>query len=235
MSAPDTLASWLVGRGLTPQEADLWGDFVIDALELVDEAYDLLCTPDEWLAFVDGCHGPKPTEPDITSGLGDRMKRLWASAAIDSGRDRLSVAYESPTPGDDAHGIYKTKADFRVERKFEAGYCAAFVLEAKGLRIPSDVSKKYLAIDGIGCFVDRSPPYTADAIAGMLGYAYKKYTSWEPSVIAALPIVTKTHRHDIIAVNGAGRTAIASDHSRSAIGLSLDVTVLHSVLNFEFA
>jgi hypothetical protein len=220
---------------LTPQEAVLWSDFVADALELLDDAYTLLCGAGEWTKFVSGCHGPKPTEPDLTSGLGDRMRQLWTDAPLDSARDKLTLAYESPTPGDHTHGKYKPKADFRIERKFEAGYGAAFVIEAKSLRIPSDVPNKYLALDGIGCFTHRTPPYTTDILAGMLGYAHKTPAVWEPRLIAILPTKTGAHRQEVIVVDGAGRTVIASDHTRSAIGLSKDITILHTVLNFEFA
>ena len=86
MSKPESLSSWLVGRGLTPQEADLWTEFIVDAIELMDDGYDLLRCAEEWSSFAAGCHGPKPTEPDITSGLGDRMKRLWADAPLGSAR-----------------------------------------------------------------------------------------------------------------------------------------------------
>ena len=72
--------TWLLGRGLSPQEADLWSDFIVDALDLLEDGHSLLRTPTEWASFLTGCHGSRPSEPEITSGLGDRMERLRIDA-----------------------------------------------------------------------------------------------------------------------------------------------------------
>ncbi|NTF34129.1 hypothetical protein [Rhizobium skierniewicense] len=234
MNTLTSLEAWLIDRGLTAQEAAVWSDFVIDALELVDEAYALLLTPAEWASFIAGCHA-LPTEPDLTSGLGDRMKRLWVDASFDSRRDRVIVAYEVPTPGDEKHGKHKSKADFRFERKFEAGYCAAFVVEAKSLRTKTDLTSRYLGSDGIGCFTHRAPPYSTAVMAGMLGYAMSNPSTWEPDLSTALKTFPETRRYRSISIGLAGKQSLASDHPRTQAGSDSDVTILHSILDFDFA
>lgn len=107
------------------------------------------------------------------------------------------------------------------------------MLEAKGLKTPSDLSSKYLGKDGIGCFLERSPPYTRDIVGGMLGYAYSKHATWLPELLKAFNI-GKALRQEVVNV-APSRIVVASDHQRSSLGISLPITVLHSVLDFETA
>jgi hypothetical protein len=158
------------------------------------------------------------------------MRRLRNEAPIDSGRDRIQVSYESPTPGDERHGIRKSKADFRFERKFEAGFAAEFVVEAKPLRSVADITSRYMAADGLGCFVERSPPYSREFAAGMLGYAYAKPSSWPSALASSLSSEASVIRSGNIRM-ARGRLALVSDHPRTALGLE-PVTVLHAVLDF---
>ncbi|WCT72660.1 hypothetical protein PQ455_13590 [Sphingomonas naphthae] len=230
MSASVSLHRWLMDRGLTVQEADLWADFINDALELLDDGHALLRTPAEWASFLGGCAGPAPTEPELTSGLGDRMQRLRNDAPIDSSRDRIQVGYECPTPGDERHGNRKSKADFRFEKKFDAGFAAAFVVEAKPLRTPADIPNRYMAADGLGCFLERSPPYSRELAVGMLGYAYRNPAAWMPALTRHLGSAGSATRCADVALSR-GRMAHASDHPRAALGLN-PVTVLHTVLDF---
>jgi hypothetical protein len=230
MSAAVSLHQWLTDRGLTAQEADLWGDFIADAMDLLDDGHTLLREAAEWSSFLGGCAGAVPTEPEITSGLGDRMRRLRNEAPIDSDRDRIQIGYECPTPGDERHGIRKSKADFRFEKKFEAGFAAAFVVEAKPLRAKADIPNRYMAPDGLGCFLDRMPPYSQELAVGMLGYAYRQPSSWIPALAAAMESGSSATRSAAIQL-ARGRPAYASDHPRAALGLA-PVTVLHAVLDF---
>ncbi|PCH51180.1 MAG: hypothetical protein COC17_02755 [Hyphomicrobiales bacterium] len=226
MTEEISLEQWLISRDYTPQEAALWCDFISDSFDLIDDGHALLCSPNEWSSFLKGCHSDSPTEPEITSGLGDRMKKLQADAPMDSDRDRLQVGYEVATMGDESHGIRKTKADFEIRRKFEAGYSAAFVIEAKPLRTPADMKTRYLGGEGIGCFLDRNPPYSRDKIVGMMGYAFKDHAKW-------LPLLTSN-----IASKGlanirlpSGRKCQVSEHERKALSLPL-VTVTHTILDY---
>jgi hypothetical protein len=229
-----SLVQWLTDRGLPLQRAVLWAEFVSDALELVKDAHALLRTPDEWGSFVAGCRVSVPTEPELTSGLGDRMRRLWEEADQGSARDRVFPTYERPIPGDHSHGIRKPKADFWFERKFEAGYCAAFLVEAKRLSGPSDIGRKYLAAGGLGCFVLRSPPYTRDIMGGMIGYAHKVPTpNWHERVRTEITVPPcAALRVDYVGLNPVGLKTLASDHERGAIGMLEQVTVLHVMLEF---
>lgn len=230
MTGTISLEEWLVDRGLTPQEADLWSDFIADALDLIDDGHALLRKASEWASFLGGCVKSIPTEPEITSGLGDRMRRLRNEAPIESSRDRIQVTYESPTPGDERHGIRKSKADFRFEKKFEAGFAAEFVVEAKPLRATADIAGRYMAADGLGCFVDRSPPYSREVAAGMLGYAYAQPTSWISALSTCLLSGNTASRSGQVQL-ARGRAALVSDHPRTTLQLE-PVTLLHSVLDF---
>lgn len=230
MSDVVSLEEWLTRRGLTPQEADLWGSFIADAIDLLDDGHSLLREPLEWASFLGGCVGLNPTEPEITSGLGDRMRRLRNQSPIDSDRDRIQVCYEAPTPGDERHGNRKSKADFRLERKFEAGFVAAFVVEAKPLRRPADVANRYMAADGLGCFLERMPPYSRELAVGMLGYAFRHPAAWIPALRASMGPGTSASRCAAIRL-ARGKPGLVSDHLRIAIGLD-QVTVLHTILDF---
>ena len=230
MTATISLEEWLVKRGLTPQEADLWADFITDVLDLIDDGHALLREASEWNSFLGGCVKSIPTEPEITSGLGDRMRRLRNEAPIDSNRDRIQVSYESPTPGDERHGNRKSKADFSFEKKFEAGFAAAFVVEAKPLRAAADIAGRYMAADGLGCFLERSPPYSREFAVGMLGYAYTQPSTWISALAASLSSGTTATRSAHVQL-ARGRPALVSDHPRAALALE-PVTVLHSVLDF---
>ena len=92
MTSTISLEEWLANCGLNPQEADLWADFIADALDLIDDGHALSRESSEWGSFLRGCKKSVPTEPEITSGLGDRMRRLRNEAPIDSGRDRIQVS-----------------------------------------------------------------------------------------------------------------------------------------------
>lgn len=230
MTVTISLEEWLVDRGLTPQEADLWADFIADALDLIDDGHALLREVTEWNSFLGGCVKSVPTEPEITSGLGDRMRHLRNKAPIDSNRDRIQVSYESPTPGDERHGNRKSKADFRFEKKFEAGFAAAFVVEAKPLRTSADIAGRYMAADGLGCFLERSPPYSCEFAAGMLAYAYAQPSTWISALAASLSSGVSATRCSHVQL-ARGRLALVSDHPRTALALE-PVTVLHSVLDF---
>lgn len=230
MTVTISLEEWLVGRGLTSQEAYLWADFIADALDLIDDGHALLREASEWNSFLSGCMKSVPTEPEITSGLGDRMRRLRNQAPIDSSRDRIQVSYESPTPGDERHGIRKSKADFRFEKKFEAGFAAEFVVEAKPLRAAADIAGRYMAADGLGCFLDRSPPYSREFAAGMLGYAYTQPSTWLASLASSLSSETSSTRSGHVQM-ARGRLALVSDHARAALELE-PVTMLHSIIDF---
>lgn len=225
MSSQISVSQWLVGRGLTWQQADLWGDFIAESLELLSDGHALLRTQSEWDSFISGCKGSVPTEPEITSGLGDRMKRLRNDAPLDSDRDRISVQYEAPTPGDDRHGTRKTKADFCFERKFEAGSAVSFVVEAKPLARDSDISVRYLGVEGLGCFTQRQYPYSVFPVAGLVGYI-KKQSAWVSGLVASVKQISL--RSEFVAVRS--RKSLASDHSRAA-GLP-DITIIHELLDF---
>lgn len=228
MTAIVDLSCWLVARGLTPQQADLWGDFIIDALDLLEDGHALLRTPAEWPSFLGGCHGTRPTEPEITSGLGDRMDRLRCNAPIGSRRDRIQVSYEAPTPGDHSHGIRKSKADFRFVRKYEAGRAMAFVLEAKPLHANADLTSRYLGLEGMGCFTHRTPAYSEDLAVGMVGYMRIEPPTWAARLTTALE-ASLPLRFD--QVQTGRRISLTSDHERVS-GALTPVTVIHTLLDF---
>lgn len=230
MTKEITLEEWLIGRGYTPLEADLWCDFISESFDLIDEGQALLCTASEWGSFLQGCHSSSPTEPEITSGLGDRMKKLQHDSLMESGRNTLQVAYEVATMGDENHGIRKTKADFEIRRKFEAGYSAAFVIEAKPLRAPADMNNRYLGDEGIGCFLTRNPPYSRHRIVGMMGYAFKDHPKWLPLLTAKVNAMGASGNLLEITLPS-GRKSMVSEHERTGLGLPA-ATVTHTILNY---
>ena len=230
MTKETSLEKWLIDRGYTPQQAELWCEFISDSFDLLHDGHDLLCESVEWAAFLAGCHTGKPTEPEITSGLGDRMKRLQSEAPMESNRDRLHVGYEVATMGDHSHGIRKTKSDFEIRRKFEAGYTASFVIEAKPLNIPSDLSNRYLGDEGIGCFLEKNPPYSRDNIVGMIGYAFKDYAKWHKLLRHGIKTIKPLSTLTEISLQN-GKRCHVSEHHRRKLDLP-DVTVTHTILDY---
>ena len=65
----------------------------------------------------------------------------------------------------------------------------------------------------------------------MLGYAFVDHAAWLPKLLKAVVAISPL-RQDMVEAD-AGRVVVASDHSREEIGLTLPITVLHSVLNVE--
>jgi hypothetical protein len=234
MTPPVSLVEWLKQRGLPLQRAVLWAELVRDSLELLRDAHVLLRTRPEWDSFVASCRSATPTEPEVTSGLGDRMHRLWVASGQGSSRDRVRPTYERAIPGDHSHGIRKPRADFWFERKFEAGYCAMFVVEAKRLSAPADAKRKYLSSGGLGCFVARRPPYTEDVLGGMVGYIYNNVIpSWHHRIRQEMITpVCSTLRVGYVHVNSLGLEVLASDHDRISIMLPEQLTVVHIMLDF---
>lgn len=158
------------------------------------------------------------------------MKRLQHEAPMDSSRDKLQVGYEVPPIGDESHGIRKPKADFEIQKKFEAGYAASFVIEAKPLRVPSDMSNRYLGDEGIGCFLKRNPPYSRHVVVGMLGYAMKDHSKWAPLLSNLINKTGAATGINELSLHN-GNTCQVSEHKRENLGLPL-VTVTHTILNY---
>ncbi len=158
------------------------------------------------------------------------MKRLQREAPMDSNRDKLHVGYEVPPIGDESHGIRKPKADFEIQKKFEAGYAASFVIEAKPLRIPSDMSGRYLGNEGIGCFLERNPPYSRHVVVGMLGYAMKDHSKWASLLTSHIASTGTTSGITVLSLDN-GKTCQVSEHERKNLDLPL-VTVTHTILNY---
>ncbi|MBI1207486.1 MAG: hypothetical protein GC191_09400 [Azospirillum sp.] len=236
--SPVSLATWLVARGLNPQQARLWLKFIVSAYQLMLDAHSLLLTPEEWNSFLTGCPTRHPTEPDLTSGIGDRMERLWVDAPLGSERNKLRTSYEKPTPGDQHHGKHKTKADFCFQLKYGAGACLTIAVEAKPLRRPADISRKYLADSGLGCFVSRNPPYTRDPVGWMVGYILQSQleVTWQETLTSSLadwPGVGTKRFGLIDRLDGKCAEVLASDHDRTAIAIADDITILHLLLDFR--
>lgn len=230
-----SFAEWLEKRAdFSPDKAYIWASFIERCFELISEAHRILLDPNEWDEFSGGCRRPVPTEPELTSGLGDRVDSSldgdWTGAYAG-----ISCSYEQAIPGDDRHGIRKRKADFRFVERLPARPALKLYIEAKPLRTGGHLGTRYFAPCGMGCFLTLSPPYGIEKVAAMLSYVIGgRVADWKYEIDRRLPTSSLSpviRKGDVLL---AGVDVVASDHERTNCSERL-LTLLHLQLDFTDA
>lgn len=221
------IQQWLEQRAdLNPEQAYQWALLIHGSLCLLDRAKLKLREPEEWAAFLGGCRCRNvslPTEPELTSGLGDQMQEIVDSDLGGDPWDGILPSYEKAIPGHHAHGIRKTRADFSFRRRIGRRTPMYFYVEAKSLRRLQHVNGRLLSSSGIGCFLTLTPPYGSEPAAGLVGYVLAgTRNSYQ------LEILTKVQ--GAVRISQVGRCA-ASDHEREN-GAYSPVTIVHELLDF---
>jgi hypothetical protein len=231
---PLVLSEWLSKReDLDPELAYQWASFVVSAFELLGKAQERLLTRDAWNTFIQNCVASLPTEPEITSGLGDAMEEIIDVELGLSPWEGLQPQYERCIPGS-LHGNRKKRADFRFRRALLGQRIVQFYIEAKSLRRLCHVKGRLLSLSGIGCFLKTSPPYGDHPVAGMVGYVIMgQPQTYHAELLASVASDTTQNAirvDEISLLPQINCRAAASDHTRT--NAYSPVTLVHAFLDF---
>ncbi|MGB3042250.1 MAG: hypothetical protein WBB98_03595 [Xanthobacteraceae bacterium] len=236
-------------HGFTPVKAELWSEFIEQVLGILRAAAEELRQSENWDAFKKkrGALGaPRarkrskviervPIEDAITSELGHYIRYIRRS--LPPGHflrlNEVEFHVEDLVQSDARAGRHSRKVDFFI-------YAASgvdepeFAIEAKPIVSQADIAARYLAADGIGCFLTTDSPYTRRPLGGMLAYTINAGgRTWRAEVRAAVGAYTPPVMAlaDVM-VRGESEPMACSRHDRTA--LSLDpILILHLEMIFH--
>lgn len=235
-----TLKTLLREHGFSSINAELWSEFVRQVIAIYSQAVDQLLTPERWEEFKQkrGALGvlkkrkkkpstQAPLEDAITSEIGQLADELRKNLAPEHFLRKHDVhfGYETLIPSKTRAGRHSKKADFRVASTFPNA--PELVIEAKPLMSESDIEKKYLAQEGIGCFFTKDSPYTKGPLGAMFAYTINNdNASMQELILKGLgncqPAALSIKR-----VSVSSKDIIdCSHHDRSAWGL-IPISILH--------
>lgn len=239
----------LLNRGLTPLSAQVCSEFATQAIALYWSAAEMLLQPGRWAQFImkNGAlgkvrkSGPNaglqvPIEDAITSEIGCIVQELRKRLPPDHFLRQYEAhfEFEAPVPDTSRTGRHMKSADHRVTSGILNG--PELVIEAKPLESKTDVTKRYLAADGIGCFLGSDSPYSRGPLGAMWAYTMSSTgTSFQSDVLLGLqnfkPVVAGIDR--IVGVHTGKPTweIDCSHHDRTQAKLR-PISLLH--LEFVF-
>jgi hypothetical protein len=226
----------LLQYGFSPVKAELWSEFVQHVAMVFRTAADEFNQDENWDAFKKkrGALGvPRvrrrrklieriPIEDAITSELGHLIRRIRRTLPLNHFLRLNEVEFhvEDPVASETRAGRHSRKVDFYV-------YAATgldtpeFAVEAKPLQNRADITARYLAEDGLGCFLTSDSPYTNGLVAGMLAYTISSAgKSWREEVRAAVSVYVPAVLHMAeVLIPGEPHPVTCSRHQRSARNL----------------
>ena len=176
----------LLRLGFNPVKAQLWSEFLKHVLAIFRTAEAELRRPDNWDEFKKrrGALGKRyvrrrqkvtiryPNEDAITTELGHIVQTL--RRRLPHGHflraNEVEFHVERPVRSASRAGRHSRKVDFFI---FAASGISApeLAVEAKSVRTHSDITKRYLGNEGIGCFLESDSPYSRAPIGSMLAYS----------------------------------------------------------------
>ena len=239
----------LLRLGFGPVKAHLWSEFLKHVLAIFRKAEEELCRPDTWSEFKKkrGALGRKrvrrhegitkryPNEDAITTELGEIVQTLRRSLPLGHFLRANEVEFhvERPVRSAARAGRHARKLDFFVLAA--SGISAPeLALEAKTVRIPSDVRNRYLGCDGIGCFLEPDSPYSQAPLGGMLAYSFTDSSvSWRHEIESALedgcyPAIWLR----CVQIGAEEEPTLVSGHDRTEIGLK-PIAIVHLEMSFD--
>ena len=239
----------LLQLGFGPVNAHLWSEFLRHVLVIFRKAEEELRQPDRWGKFKKkrGALGRKyvrrrekitiryPNEDAITTELGDIVQTLRRSLPLGHFLRANEVEFhvEPPVRSAVRAGRHSRKVDFFVVAASGAS-APELALEAKTVRIPSDITNRYLGRDGIGCFLELESPYSLAPIGGMLAYSFTNSSvSWRNEIESALekgcyPAIWLR----CVQIGAEEKPTLVSGHDRTGIGLE-PVVIVHLEMSFD--
>lgn len=171
--------------GFSALKAELWARFVEQVVSVFDQAASDLRKTSKWNEFKKkkGSLGKKrkckdstdliqiPIEDALTSELGHIIRNIRRN--LPQGhflrKNEVTFDFESLVESNERAGRHSRRADFYI-------YAASgpndpeIAIEAKPLVDGDDINDRYLAEDGIGCFLTDDSPYVVGPLGGMLAY-----------------------------------------------------------------
>lgn len=243
------LSDLLQQNGFGQIKAELWSQFVGHVFAVFRAAAKELRHPSNWDAFKRkrGALGVRrarrrrktieriPVEDALTSELAHFIRHIRRS--LPTGHflrlNEVEFHVEDLVQSDSRAGRYSRKIDFRVfaSSGLEGPEIA---IEAKPLLNKADISGRYLAEEGIGCFFTPDSPYALQGLGAMLAYTINKDgRSWRSELQAAIQAYTPAASQiaDVI-VTGEPGPIICSCHERAKLRLD-PLGILHFEILFE--
>ncbi|MCG5235315.1 hypothetical protein [Xanthobacter oligotrophicus] len=228
--------------------AELWARFVDEVAAVLGQAERELKVPATWAAFTSkrgalgvGKRSAKagavrpPLEDALTAELGHIARRLRASLAQGHFLRLHEVAFatEHLVESRTRTGRYSRKVDFFIYAQTGEGG-PELAIEAKPLRTASDIGSRYLAAEGLGCFLTEDSPYTGHSLAGMLAYSIgPEGLSHAAALRAALGSGSAPALNlDDIQSRGSGQILLCSRHARPALSTT-PITIVHLEMQFS--
>lgn len=231
-----TIKDELVKNGLNARKAAVYGKFAHNAINLINQAYLELSTPIHWADFrANETANRNVEEPDITSMLDKYCGELLHEPYNSDIRKHIaSVTSERPIVNSRTRsGKWSKKVDLCVTRTLSCHLAAGnrvdheLVFEAKPLKSSADIKTRYLAGEGIGCFLTTDSPYSTGPIGGMLAYCFNKnIADWFDLIEDGL---AKSDCSDGAPIIIGHKENLISKHSRTK---EQDITIIHGLLNF---
>lgn len=182
-----------------------------------------------------GADASLPNENAITYELGAYVDRYLQALPIDHRyRGVVVFRYERPLPSGKLAGSAQKRQDFQYAIQFPDS--PQFVVEAKPLIEPRDVTARYLGEEGLGRFIRVDEPYTDDELAALLGYVQKGHANrWRAQIRKAVDahgdceLVVDVR----LGADGPERSAYSTRHARTHPRLAL--WVLHLLLEYPIS
>ncbi|WP_157774750.1 hypothetical protein [Melittangium boletus] len=174
-----------------------------------------------------------PIEDALTSELAQFVER--ARIALATGHflrlNEVQFQAEALVQSKTRAGRHVRKIDFRVFALTGVDHLE-LAIEAKPLVTEGDIVGRYLADEGIGCFL-KDEPYTEGPLGAMLAYTINNNgQSWQAKVRAAVSVYQpKVLQLEDAIVEGMQEPVTFSLHDRQALGLR-PIALLHLELIF---
>ena len=235
--------------GFNPVKAQLWSEFLKHVLAIFRTAEAELRRPDNWDEFKNkrGALGRRyarrrqkttiryPNEDAITTELGQIVQTLRRRLPLGHFLRANEVEFhvERPVRSAKRAGRHSRKVDFFILAA--SGISAPeLALEAKAIRRRSDITKRYLGTEGIGCFLVPESPYSSAPIGGMLAYSFADLPgSWRDEIRRGLAVgCYPSSWLQCVQVEGERVPALVSGHDRSDLGLE-PIAIIHMEMSFD--
>lgn len=235
-------------QGFTPAKAELWARFLQHSLSVLRIAADTLVQQNHWDSFkskrgalgkarpIKGTSATKriPIEDAITSELIAIGTELRISVPKNHFLREHEVIFtpEALVYSESRAGRHSRKSDIHIQSLTNAD-APELRIEAKPVTSISDIRKRYLGDDGIGCFFTTDSPYTKGPLGAMLAYTISEnqqsfgkevndaLASFEPSPLQIIDVT----------IDDSSKVVTASSHARTALELP-SITILHLEMIF---
>jgi len=246
---PVSLFDLLVSFGFAEVKAELWARFVGEAIVVLEQAAEELRMTESWEVFGQkrgALSKPRtrkhssaiervPIEDAITAELGHIARRL--RAALPRGHFlRLQEAVfetEHLVESSTRTGRHSRKVDFFIYSQV-GEVPPELAIEAKPLLTSADIAGRYLAEEGIGCFLAADSAYTKQSVAAMLAYTMNGDANpyREDVGVAIAEFTPKPLAFQFVTLPPRSSPVLCSRHDRSLAQLD-PVAIVHLEMLFE--